>query len=153
MPKREIFVTELFTLCDPICVGDLRTAPKIYLCKVTGWYWPFKFFAADWVCGKNYPPPDEYAVKIILCILSMRYSYMYWACGKKSPTCTKYAVKNLLRVLSMGQKLFQVYWVDRVKQDGIFSKLFHTYWVCGKKLFHTYWVCGKKYSTSTEYGV
>ncbi len=30
MPKREIFVTEFFTLSDPIWVGDLRTEPKIY---------------------------------------------------------------------------------------------------------------------------
>ncbi len=28
MPKREIFVTELFILSDPIWVGDLRTEPK-----------------------------------------------------------------------------------------------------------------------------
>jgi hypothetical protein len=28
VPKREIFVTELFTLSDPVWIGDLRTAPK-----------------------------------------------------------------------------------------------------------------------------
>jgi hypothetical protein len=28
VPKREIFVTELFTLSDPIWVCDLRTEPK-----------------------------------------------------------------------------------------------------------------------------
>jgi hypothetical protein len=28
VPKREIFVTELFILSDPIWVGDLRTEPK-----------------------------------------------------------------------------------------------------------------------------
>ncbi len=28
MPKREIFVTELFILSDPIWVGDLRTEQK-----------------------------------------------------------------------------------------------------------------------------
>jgi hypothetical protein len=28
VPKREIFVTELFLLSDPIWVGDLRTEPK-----------------------------------------------------------------------------------------------------------------------------
>ena len=28
VPKREIFVTELFTLSDPICIGDLRIEPK-----------------------------------------------------------------------------------------------------------------------------
>jgi hypothetical protein len=28
VPKREIFVTELFILCDPIWVGDLRNEPK-----------------------------------------------------------------------------------------------------------------------------
>jgi hypothetical protein len=28
VPKREIFVTELLTLSDPIWVGDLRTEPK-----------------------------------------------------------------------------------------------------------------------------
>jgi hypothetical protein len=28
VPKREIFVTKLFTLSDPIWVGDLRTEPK-----------------------------------------------------------------------------------------------------------------------------
>ncbi len=38
--------------------------------------------------------------------------------------CTEYAVKNILRVLSMR-----------------------------KKIFHVYWVCGKKYSTCTEYAV
>ncbi len=27
VPKREIFVTELLILSDPICVGDLRTEP------------------------------------------------------------------------------------------------------------------------------
>jgi hypothetical protein len=28
VPKREIFVIELFTLSDPIWVGDLRNEPK-----------------------------------------------------------------------------------------------------------------------------
>ncbi len=28
VPKREIFVTELFILRDPIWVGDLRNEPK-----------------------------------------------------------------------------------------------------------------------------
>ncbi len=28
VPKREIFVTELFTLSDPNWIGDLRTEPK-----------------------------------------------------------------------------------------------------------------------------
>jgi hypothetical protein len=28
VPKREIFVTELFILSDPIWVDDLRTEPK-----------------------------------------------------------------------------------------------------------------------------
>ncbi len=28
MSKREIFVTELFTLSDPIWIGDMRTEPK-----------------------------------------------------------------------------------------------------------------------------
>jgi hypothetical protein len=28
VPKREIFVTELFTLSDPTWTGDLRTEPK-----------------------------------------------------------------------------------------------------------------------------
>ncbi len=28
VPKREIFVTELFILSDPIWVGDLRNEPK-----------------------------------------------------------------------------------------------------------------------------
>ncbi len=28
VPKREMFVTELFILSDPIWVGDLRTEPK-----------------------------------------------------------------------------------------------------------------------------
>jgi hypothetical protein len=28
VPKREIFVTELFILSDPIWIGDLRTKPK-----------------------------------------------------------------------------------------------------------------------------
>ncbi len=28
VPKREIFVTELFTLSDPIWIGDMRTEPK-----------------------------------------------------------------------------------------------------------------------------
>jgi hypothetical protein len=28
VPRREIFVTELFILSDPIWVGDLRTEPK-----------------------------------------------------------------------------------------------------------------------------
>ena len=28
VPKREIFVTELFTLSDPIWIGDLRSEPK-----------------------------------------------------------------------------------------------------------------------------
>ncbi len=28
VPKREIFVTELFILSDPMWVGDLRTEPK-----------------------------------------------------------------------------------------------------------------------------
>jgi hypothetical protein len=36
VPKREIFVTELFILSDPIWVGDLRTEPKNLLCKVLG---------------------------------------------------------------------------------------------------------------------
>jgi hypothetical protein len=28
VPKREIFVTELFTLSDPIWIGDMRIEPK-----------------------------------------------------------------------------------------------------------------------------
>jgi hypothetical protein len=35
LPKREIFVTELFILSDPIWVGDLRNEPKkpfVYKC-------------------------------------------------------------------------------------------------------------------------
>jgi hypothetical protein len=35
VPKREIFVTKLFsvfTLSDPIWIGDLRTAPKKSIC-------------------------------------------------------------------------------------------------------------------------
>jgi hypothetical protein len=28
VPKREIFVTELFTLSDPIWIGDIRIGPK-----------------------------------------------------------------------------------------------------------------------------
>ncbi len=28
VPKREIFVTELFTMSDPIWIGDLRIEPK-----------------------------------------------------------------------------------------------------------------------------
>jgi hypothetical protein len=38
VPKREIFVTgtELFTLSDPIWVGDLRMNQKIHLYKVLG---------------------------------------------------------------------------------------------------------------------
>ena len=32
VPKREIFVTELFILSDPIWVGDLRTEPKKTIC-------------------------------------------------------------------------------------------------------------------------
>jgi hypothetical protein len=28
VPKREKFVTELFTLSDPIWIGDMRTEPK-----------------------------------------------------------------------------------------------------------------------------
>jgi hypothetical protein len=28
VPKREIFVTELITLSDPIWIGDLRIEPK-----------------------------------------------------------------------------------------------------------------------------
>jgi hypothetical protein len=28
VPKREIFMTELFTLSDPIWIGDMRTEPK-----------------------------------------------------------------------------------------------------------------------------
>ncbi len=32
VPKREIFVTELFILSDPIWVGDLRNEPKKTFC-------------------------------------------------------------------------------------------------------------------------
>ncbi len=47
VPKREIFVTEIFTiftLTNPIWVGDLRHEPK-KCSKVLGWYSPFGFFA------------------------------------------------------------------------------------------------------------
>jgi hypothetical protein len=47
VPKREIFVTELFTLSDPIWIGDMRIEPKNYLCKVLGRYSPFCFFTDD----------------------------------------------------------------------------------------------------------
>ncbi len=63
MPKREIFVTELFILSDPIWVGDLRNEPKKHLCKVLGRYSGILFFTDDWVCGKNYSPPTEYCSK------------------------------------------------------------------------------------------
>jgi hypothetical protein len=36
VPKREIFVTELFILSDPNWVGDLRNESKNLLCKVLG---------------------------------------------------------------------------------------------------------------------
>ncbi len=36
VPKREIFVTELFKLSDPIWKGDMRIEQKNYLCKVLG---------------------------------------------------------------------------------------------------------------------
>jgi hypothetical protein len=32
VPKREIFVTELFTLSDSIWIGDMRTEPKKTIC-------------------------------------------------------------------------------------------------------------------------
>ncbi len=48
VPKREIFVTELFILSDPIWVGDLRTEPKKQ-----------KLFHAYSVGGKNYSTPTE----------------------------------------------------------------------------------------------
>ena len=32
VPKREIFVTELFILSEPIWVGNLRTEPKKPIC-------------------------------------------------------------------------------------------------------------------------
>ncbi len=38
--------------------------------QVLGWYSPFCFFTADWVCGKNYSTSTECAVKIIPCLLS-----------------------------------------------------------------------------------
>jgi hypothetical protein len=62
VPKREIFVTELSTLSDPIWVGDLRNEPKN----------PF-----DVNCWVDIPrfaflAMTEYAVKIIPRLLSMR---------------------------------------------------------------------------------
>ncbi len=38
--------------------------------------------------------------------------------------------------------MLRIYCIDKVQQDGKFSKL-----------FHVYLVCGKKYSTSTQYAV
>jgi hypothetical protein len=70
VPKREIFMTELFILSDPSWVGDLRSEPdrsfvlSIRLIFTT-------LFLSFFVCGKNYPPPTEYAVKIIPRLLSM----------------------------------------------------------------------------------
>jgi hypothetical protein len=34
VPKREIFVTELFTLSDPIWIGDMYTEPKNQIFKI-----------------------------------------------------------------------------------------------------------------------
>ncbi len=55
VPKREIFVTELFILSDPIWVGDLRNESKKNFCVK---------------CKADIPhfvslPVTEYAVKII----------------------------------------------------------------------------------------
>ncbi len=47
VPKREISMTELCILSDPIWVGDLRNEPKNHQCKVLGRYLPFCFFTDD----------------------------------------------------------------------------------------------------------
>jgi hypothetical protein len=50
---REIFVTELYTLRDPIWVGDLGTEAKnpfVWSVKIT---FAILFFSDDWVVGKN----------------------------------------------------------------------------------------------------
>jgi hypothetical protein len=65
VPKCEIFVTELFTLSDPIWEGDLRTEPKnLFVYSVV-------FFGAD-IRHFVFLAMTEYAVKIIPCLLSMR---------------------------------------------------------------------------------
>ena len=61
VPKREIFVTELFILSDPIWVGDLRTEPKKTICVKC---------KAD-ICHFVSLPMTEYAVKIIPRLLSV----------------------------------------------------------------------------------
>jgi hypothetical protein len=47
VPKREIFVTELFTLSDPIWVGDLGTEPKNRFLKVFKLIFVILFFTDD----------------------------------------------------------------------------------------------------------
>ncbi len=73
MPKREIFVTELFTLSGPIWIGDLRTDQKIHLCEVLVDIPHFVLLPMTECAVKIIPRllSNEYAVKIILFVLSM----------------------------------------------------------------------------------
>ncbi len=64
VPKREIFVTEFFTLSKIICVGDYRTEPAL----AAGWQFS-KFFVIAEPSLKLFPWAESTA-KIIFRILS-----------------------------------------------------------------------------------
>ncbi len=66
VPKREIFVTELFILSDPIWVGDLRTEP---IKPSTPTEWALKIIHKSyWVDGRA----GWQILEVISRLLSMR---------------------------------------------------------------------------------
>jgi hypothetical protein len=82
VPKREIFVTELFILSYPTWVCDLRTEPKN----------PF-VLSVRLIFAIFFLPMTEYAGKIIAGILSVRYNLL--------PAYTEYAVIIIARILNV----------------------------------------------------
>jgi hypothetical protein len=109
--KPEIFVTELFTLSDPIWVGDMGTEAKNQF--VLAWYSPFCFFSDDWVIGKNVAHTQQKLFIAHSFIVKNSLARTQHAVKQAGKFCkmTEWSLKIIPRKLSSRLKLFPAYWV------------------------------------------
>jgi hypothetical protein len=117
VPKCEIFARGFFALSEPIWIGDLGTEPKNgFFHHMTPDFDGFRFFAANWVCGKqkrNLKLGPNYKLVVIV----FGPTYMPTKSFLKIFKCLgllcmfKSFNKSLFlyRILSIGGKIFTVY--------------------------------------------